>query len=694
MLGEAAVAALTKLVQVMPSALRERVDTLGEVTVRVGRVGRGPDDDQATDIGDPDGARPGLPAPASACASTTAPATTAPAAATSSRTAWCRCATAGTSSRSTSTATTGARSASTASARRRRPGSRHAARRRRTPPRSSPRASPCGSTTSRRASGSRCRRPWRRAEIAPTVGVIEHRPPGRDAARRSSIGGDADWIARFLAGLPFPFEVLDPPRSAREVELAGPPPARRPAAGDVGFGPDHRPPVRPDIRTRRRQRRYRRARARARGGSTTRGSSSPRRSSRCSARPASARRPASSSTRCARSSGGTGPPSAPPSASTCCCSGSSARSPPRCRPATGCAGSPSSPSSPSPLGALGTTRMTEPWQLFLLWGVVVGIGSGCMATVFASTVASRWFVARRGLVTGRAHRGDGERPARVPAAAVPPGRGRRAGAGSASRSPSAPSPSCPSSCSSCATAPTTWGCCRTARRRRRRRPRRPATSARSTPPSARSATPGAAATFWLLFGSFFVCGLSTNGLIQTHFVSAAHDHAHHARRRPPAYLALIGVFDVIGTIGSGWLTDRYDPRHAARRLLRPARAQPAGDRPGARRRAAPAWLGFMVFYGLDWVATVPPTVALCIDQFGSSAGRSCTAGCSPATRSARRSRRGVPASCATSPGSYRPAFVIAGVCCLVAAAGVTRIRHRPAPCETRPVPAPAAPVVP
>ena len=52
------------------------------------------------------------------------------------------------------------------------------------------------------------------------------------------------------------------------------------------------------------------------------------------------------------------------------------------------------------LGALGTTRMTEPWQLFLLWGVVVGIGSGCMATVFASTVASRWFVARRGLVTG------------------------------------------------------------------------------------------------------------------------------------------------------------------------------------------------------------------------------------------------------------------------------------------------------
>ena len=115
MLGEAAVAAMTKLLQVMPSALRERVDTLGEVTVRVGRAApRGsttsgrPTSRSCWPWPRPAGARTG-------CASTTAPATTAPAGATSSPTASCRCATAGTSWPSTSTATTGGRSASTAS---------------------------------------------------------------------------------------------------------------------------------------------------------------------------------------------------------------------------------------------------------------------------------------------------------------------------------------------------------------------------------------------------------------------------------------------------------------------------------------------------------------------------------------------------------------------------------------------------
>ena len=81
------------------------------------------------------------------------------------------------------------------------------------------------------------------------------------------------------------------------------------------------------------------------------------------------------------------------------------------------------------LGALGTTRMTEPWQLFLLWGVVVGVGSGCMATVFASTVASRWFVARRGLVMGALHGGDRKRPADLPPGAVPARRRSRVAMG-------------------------------------------------------------------------------------------------------------------------------------------------------------------------------------------------------------------------------------------------------------------------
>ena len=139
------------------------------------------------------------------------PATTARAGATSSRTASCRCATAGTSSRSTSIATTGGRTASTASGR---PCADRLQERRRdrprTPPRSSPRASRCGSTTSRRASASRCRADVVAREIAPTVAVIQPAPP--DATSTTVLmGGDLDFIATYLASLPFPFEVLDPP---------------------------------------------------------------------------------------------------------------------------------------------------------------------------------------------------------------------------------------------------------------------------------------------------------------------------------------------------------------------------------------------------------------------------------------------------------------------------------------------------
>ena len=113
-----------------------------------------------------------------------------------------------------------------------------------------------------------------------------------------------------------------------------------------------------------------------------------------------------------------------------------------------------------------------------------------------------------------------------------------------------------------------------------------------------------------------MCGLSTNGLIQTHFVSAAHDH-HVSASTAAGYLALIGLFDVAGTIGSGWLTDRTDPRlllvvYYLLRGLSLMVIDPALAAGGA------GLFGFMVFYGLDWVATVPPTVALCIGQFGTT----------------------------------------------------------------------------
>jgi predicted MFS family arabinose efflux permease len=122
-------------------------------------------------------------------------------------------------------------------------------------------------------------------------------------------------------------------------------------------------------------------------------------------------------------------------------------------------------------------------------------------------------------------------------------------------------------------------------------------------------------TFWALFLSFWICGWSTNGLIGTHFIPAAHDHGMPATTAANL-LALVGIFDIVGTIASGWLSDRVDPRFLlfAYYLLR-----------GLSLLVVPVLLGpevhpslflFIVFYGLDWVATVPPTVALCRTHFG------------------------------------------------------------------------------
>lgn len=120
--------------------------------------------------------------------------------------------------------------------------------------------------------------------------------------------------------------------------------------------------------------------------------------------------------------------------------------------------------------------------------------------------------------------------------------------------------------------------------------------------------------FWLLAGSFAICGMTTNGLIGTHFIPAAHDHGM-PTTMAASLLALIGVFDVAGTVFSGWLTDRIDARvllgiyyfGRGLSLMLPTLLSP---------RAEPSTWVFIIFYGLDWVATVPPTIALCRNYFG------------------------------------------------------------------------------
>jgi predicted MFS family arabinose efflux permease len=120
--------------------------------------------------------------------------------------------------------------------------------------------------------------------------------------------------------------------------------------------------------------------------------------------------------------------------------------------------------------------------------------------------------------------------------------------------------------------------------------------------------------FWLLAGSFFICGASTNGLIGTHLIPAAVDHGF-GEVAAASLLATIGVFDLVGTICSGWLTDRYDPRlllawYYGLRGLSLLALPAAFDSPHF------GLILFVIFYGLDWVATVPPTVALTSEIFG------------------------------------------------------------------------------
>jgi predicted MFS family arabinose efflux permease len=119
--------------------------------------------------------------------------------------------------------------------------------------------------------------------------------------------------------------------------------------------------------------------------------------------------------------------------------------------------------------------------------------------------------------------------------------------------------------------------------------------------------------FWLLFGTFFVCGLTTNGLVGTHLIAYCGDNGI-SPVQAAGLLSLMGLFDLIGTTASGWLTDRYDPRkllfvyYALRGLS--LMALPAID------FQPTGLLLFAVFYGLDWIATVPPTMALANRYFG------------------------------------------------------------------------------
>jgi predicted MFS family arabinose efflux permease len=324
-------------------------------------------------------------------------------------------------------------------------------------------------------------------------------------------------------------------------------------------------------------------------------------------------------------------------------------------------------------GLLLASRITALWQLWLTWGVMIGLATGVTANVLGATVATRWFTHRRGLVVGvlsasnatgqllflpmaawladdmgwrfamlpvgilclvcmllvivvvRDHPGDINLPSYGDTTVVP-APSRRSGANALKVSFSA---------------------------------LRLAVGNR---------------TFWILAGTFFVCGLSTSGLVQNHFIPLCHDFGV-ATVTASGILALMGAFDFVGTILSGWLSDRYDNRallfwyYGLRGLSLLALPYTNFSLYGLSI--------FAVFYGLDWIATVPPTVKMTGQTFGRETG--------PVVFGWVFLAHQLGSATAAFGGgisrdellTYLPAFAAAGIACLVASIAVLTIRRRP-----------------
>ncbi|MDT5104393.1 MAG: hypothetical protein QOI25_1906 [Mycobacterium sp.] len=265
--------------------------------------------------------------------------------------------------------------------------------------------------------------------------------------------------------------------------------------------------------------------------------------------------------------------------------------------------------------------MTASWQLVLLWGVLVGVGTGAISMGFVATVSTRWFEQRRGLVTGvlTAASATGQLIFLPVVAEVTTRHGWRwasliVAAAALSVVPLVllfmrNYPQDMGLTAYGASEATGDGTGATI-----------VTPAEVPAGSFRAAFDGLrigarVPAFWLLAGSFAICGMTTNGLIGTHFIPAANDHGM-PTTVAAGLLATIGILDVAGTVLSGWLTDRVDPRlllvvyyvgRGISLLLLPSLLSP---------HAEPSTWVFIIFYGLDWVATVPPTIVLCRNYFG------------------------------------------------------------------------------
>jgi sugar phosphate permease len=321
-------------------------------------------------------------------------------------------------------------------------------------------------------------------------------------------------------------------------------------------------------------------------------------------------------------------------------------------------------------GAFLTMFIQAPWQLIATWGVIVGTGTGSMALVFAATVANRWFVAKRGLVTGL-----------LTAATATGQLIFLPGLAYLADTYSWKSVSITVSSFALLVVPFVYFFLREKPADLGLLPYGAPDSWQPPAPSDLSAGALAIDTlrqsakkkdFWYLFGSFYVCGLSTSGLIGTHFIPAAHDHGM-PTTLAASLLALIGIFDVIGTLFSGWLTDRYDPR----KLLffyYGLRGLSLFLLPSILFSSIEAsTLVFVIFYGLDWVATVPPTIMLCRSVLGPQRASIVYGWVFAAHQIGGATAAFGAAVLRVKLGDYAAAFYISGLMCIVSAYFVLQI---------------------
>ncbi len=321
-----------------------------------------------------------------------------------------------------------------------------------------------------------------------------------------------------------------------------------------------------------------------------------------------------------------------------------------------------------------TTVIGAPWQLDLLWGVAMGCATGAISVPLAAIVATRWFARRRGLVTGvlTASTATGQLVFLPALAMLVAAWGWRSASWTVSL---------------VAVAVVVPAVALFMRDRPEQVGLRAYGAVADEPPAPSRRNPFATAveglaigsrspTFWLLGGSFFVCGATTTGLIATHLIPAAHDHGM-GEVAAASLLAAVGIFDIAGTIASGYLTDRYDSRlllcvYYALRGLSLIALPAAFGSPNA------GLIAFAVIYGLDWVATVPPTVALTIQHFGRERAGVVFGWIFACHQLGAAVAAGVAGVLRDAQGSYSSAFVGFGVLALAASVLVLRIR-RPAP---------------